>query len=249
VAQIVDELALRRRFDDQNRSETEVIMSRRIAAYFRRHHVGLLALFLGLAGTSYAAANALLPANSVGTRQVINHSLLKVDFKSGQLPRGRAGPRGPAGEQGPQGVQGAQGSTGPQGIQGPPGPFPDGDLPVGKTVRGDFIMGGYDPVAGSGGRAAFGAISFGFRFATAPTPHVILAGDTAPPECPGTVAAPEAASGNLCIYEGSFANRESVMCFSWDLNEGADRTGAVLRLLGSVDTGPFESNGTWAATA
>jgi hypothetical protein len=224
-------------------------MSKRIAGYLCRHHVGLLALFLALAGTSYAAANGLLPANSVGTKQVINHSLRKVDFKAGQLPRGPAGPEGPAGLQGPQGAQGPQGLPGPQGIQGPPGPFPDGDLPVGKTVRGDFIMGGDDLVAGSGGRAAFGAISFGFRFAAAPTPHVILAGDTPPPECPGTVASPEAASGNLCIYEGSFANRESVTSFSWDLNEGADRTGAVLRLLDSVDTGAFESNGTWAATA
>jgi len=56
-------------------------------------------------------------------------------------------------------------------------------------------------------------------------------------------------SGNLCIYEGGFANRESVTSFSWGLAEGADRTGAVLRLLDSVDTGGFESNGTWAATA
>jgi hypothetical protein len=32
------------------------------------------------------ASSALLPANSVGTKQVINHSLLKKDFKAGQLP-------------------------------------------------------------------------------------------------------------------------------------------------------------------
>ena len=228
-----------------------MVMSKRIAEYFRRHHVGLLALFFALAGTSYAASSLVAP-NSVGTRQVINHSLLSQDFKAGQLPRGprgRAGSEGPQGPQGAEGPQGPAGSQGPPGQQGPPGPFPDGDLPVGKTVRGDWIMGGHDSVTGSGGGAAFSAISFGFRFRAAPTPHVILVGQTPPSECPGTVAAPEAASGNLCIYEGEFANRDSVTSFSSDLVEGADRTGAELRLLDSVDTGPFESNGTWAATS
>src|SRR6266566_8346943 len=64
------------------------------------------------------AAATLLPANSVGTRQVIDHSLLKVDFKAGQLPRGLRGLRGLAGS---QGVQGAQGPQGAQGIQGATG--------------------------------------------------------------------------------------------------------------------------------
>src|SRR5439155_13211207 len=44
-----------------------------------------------------------------GTRQVINHSLLKADFKPGQLPRGLRGESGPAG---------ANGDTGPSGPAG-----------------------------------------------------------------------------------------------------------------------------------
>ena len=36
--------------------------------YVRRHHIGLLALFIALGGTSYAAV--ALPANSVGTKQI-----------------------------------------------------------------------------------------------------------------------------------------------------------------------------------
>jgi hypothetical protein len=218
-------------------------MSKRLAGYLGRHHVGLLALFLALAGTSYAAASSLLPANSVGTKQVINHSLRKVDFKAGQLPRGPAGPEGAAGPQGTQGPQGAQGPQGPQGIQGPPGPFPDGNLPVGKTVRGDFG-------AASAANPAVTGISFVFRFPTAPTPHVILAGGTPPAECPGTVAAPEAASGNLCIYEGDSFNRASLDCFNSQTQMGAaDPTGAILRVLGSNPSMAFESHGTWAATA
>src|SRR3954470_13231258 len=92
--------------------------------HLRRHSVGYLALLVAMGGTSYAAAT-LLPPNSVGTRQVINHSLLKVDFKAGQLPTGARGPQGPtgaAGTQGPAGATGAQGPPGVAGSQGPAGP-------------------------------------------------------------------------------------------------------------------------------
>jgi hypothetical protein len=37
-------------------------------AYLRRHHIGIIALFVALGGTSYAATQ--LPDNSVGTRQI-----------------------------------------------------------------------------------------------------------------------------------------------------------------------------------
>ena len=77
--------------------------------------VALLALFIALAGTSYAAIK--LPANSVGTKaikngaiqrvdlaanavdsaRVANHTLLARDFKAGKLPAGPTGPKGDAG--------------------------------------------------------------------------------------------------------------------------------------------------------
>jgi hypothetical protein len=41
----------------------------------------------------------------VGTKQVINNSLLAKDFKAGQLPRGPQGPQGEAGEQGPEALR------------------------------------------------------------------------------------------------------------------------------------------------
>lgn len=40
----------------------------RVLAYLRRHHVGIIALFIALGGTSYAATQ--LPVDSVGTRQI-----------------------------------------------------------------------------------------------------------------------------------------------------------------------------------
>jgi hypothetical protein len=90
--------------------------------------VASLALLVSLTGTSVAAVDQLLPRGSVGTPQlktnavtskkVKNGSLLRADFKAGQIP---AGARGPAGPAGPQGAQGIQGTQGIQGIQGPSG--------------------------------------------------------------------------------------------------------------------------------
>jgi hypothetical protein len=69
-----------------------------------------MALVVALGGTSYAAIK--LPANSVTSKQVKDRSLLKKDFKTGQLPAGKTGPAGPAG---------AAGAAGPQGFTGPAG--------------------------------------------------------------------------------------------------------------------------------
>src|SRR5919108_370841 len=79
--------------------------------------IACIALAVALGGTSYAAAT--LARNSVGTKQlkknavisskVKNRSLLAVDFKAGQLPRGAQGPAGPTG------ATGATGATGPIG--------------------------------------------------------------------------------------------------------------------------------------
>ena len=73
--------------------------------------VATLALFLALGGGAYAALK--LPKNSVGAKQikrnavrsskVKNASLLKRDFKPGELPTAVEGPRGPKGETGERG--------------------------------------------------------------------------------------------------------------------------------------------------
>ena len=83
--------------------------------------VACTALAISLGGVSYAATS--LPRNSVGSAQlkpnavnsakVANGSLLRVDFKKGQLSAGSAGGAGPAGP---------KGDTGPKGEKGDPGP-------------------------------------------------------------------------------------------------------------------------------
>lgn len=89
--------------------------------------LAIVALFVALGGSSYAAVS-VLPRASVGTPQlkqsavnskkVQDGSLLVKDFKQGQLPAGPQGPQGPQGEPGQQGPQGPQGVPGPQGAPG-----------------------------------------------------------------------------------------------------------------------------------
>src|SRR5512133_4003583 len=90
------------------------------ASYINRHHLALFALFFALGGTAFAAGNALLPGNSVGTRQVINGSLQANDL-SKTARTALKGNRGPTGPAGARGTQGATGATGEQGVQGVPG--------------------------------------------------------------------------------------------------------------------------------
>ena len=94
-------------------------MFRRIGRHVAGNAVGYLALVVALGGTSWAAIT--LPPNSVTSVQVKDHSLLAVDFKKGQLPRGPKGVRGKRGRTGPTGATGGLGPAGPPGPQGVPG--------------------------------------------------------------------------------------------------------------------------------
>jgi hypothetical protein len=91
------------------------------------HAIALLALFVALGGTSYAALK-------IRGKDVVNGSLTGSDIKkrsvpldrlSGKLPAGPAGPAGAKGADGAPGAKGATGAKGEQGVQGPPG-TPDG---------------------------------------------------------------------------------------------------------------------------
>ncbi|MFN0155382.1 MAG: hypothetical protein ACKVUT_13490 [Gaiella sp.] len=93
--------------------------------------VACIALLVALSGTGIAAVVAVAP-NSVGTvhlqasavtgpkiatdavtsAKIRNGSLLRSDFKAGQLPRGPQGPAGPAGATGTAGPAGATGAAG-----------------------------------------------------------------------------------------------------------------------------------------
>jgi hypothetical protein len=89
--------------------------------------IACLALLVALSGTGIAAVNALprgsvgnaqLQSNSVTSIKVRNGSLLRADFRAGQIPSGPPGPQGPAGPGGPTGPAGATGPAGPAGAVG-----------------------------------------------------------------------------------------------------------------------------------
>jgi hypothetical protein len=105
-------------------------MLSRLVHYVRRHHIALLALFIALGGTSYAAAK--LPSNSVGSRQIRDHAVTKAKLaasvQAALASRGRTvtapGPAGKPGATGPKGdpaVAGPAGAVGPKGDIGDPG--------------------------------------------------------------------------------------------------------------------------------
>jgi len=100
-----------------------------VIRFLHTHLVACLALFVALGGTSYAVVR--LPANSVTTRQVKDFSLLRRDFRRGQL---RAGPLGTAGRRGAVGAQGPVGAVGPVGDTGDPGRAASGMLTGRVTV-------------------------------------------------------------------------------------------------------------------
>jgi Collagen triple helix repeat (20 copies) len=108
----------------------------RLLIHLRANLVAYLALFLALGGTSYAAGSALLP-NSVGSRHVVDRSLLARDFKRGELPRGPRGKRGLVGSMGFRGPVGSQGQKGETGGRGPAG-MPGAAGPAGAAgARGE----------------------------------------------------------------------------------------------------------------
>jgi hypothetical protein len=207
-----------------------------------------IALTAALGGTSFAAVNAL-PRNSVGTKQLKNGAVTrkKINKKTLSQLRGNRGPRGPQGAQGPAGTQGPQGIQGIQGIQGPPGPFPDGDIPAGKTIRGTLFIFG----SAAGANQFFdGEINFGFSLSAAPTARYINAGTTPPAQCPGTVTNPQAQPGNLCIYERLNINAPTRFAYN-PLNNGfnqSSRYGTGIAVYSGA-AGQVEIDASWAVTS
>jgi hypothetical protein len=172
-----------------------------LVSYVRRHHLGLLALFVALSGTAYAAT---LPRNSVGTAQLKRNavtsakvkpaSLLGSDFRQGQIPAGPQGPRGPQGATGPEGpagprgpegatgARGAEGATGARGAEGPAGPQgPAGATNV--TVRQGPVGAGESTVMCNPGEVAVGG--GGFTQDPAEPTFLVSSGPTAPAQGQG----------------------------------------------------------------
>jgi hypothetical protein len=204
--------------------------------------VAYLALFIALGGGAYAATvvkrNRVISSsirnghvkrvdvgrNAIDSPRVRDRSLLAQDFRPGQLPRGE---RGEPGERGPAGD-----------------PFP-ATLPTGKTLRGAYYVLGTASAANQDDGSGY---SFQYTLASAPAAHLVAAGATAPPECPGTAAQPEAQAGHLCVYEAARVNG-TVEVLRPDTGSAGSSEEGFLVGIRSAASGDFYSRGSWAVTS
>ena len=199
-----------------------------------------IAVFVALGGSSYAAValtkNSIkskhigkgqikrsdIARNAVNSGKVANNSLLAADFKAGELPAGSQGPKGDKGD------------------KGDPGPLVT-TLPSGATLRGMYAWAGRKTT----GYSPVWPLSYQFPLASSPTINVIGIGGASTAACPGTVADPQAAPGNLCVYQ---QRNDGTLAFQV-LNEvQGGRYGAVL-YAPIADNTNYEYEGTWAVTA
>jgi hypothetical protein len=145
---------------------------------------------------------------------------------------------------------GPQGAKGDQGAQGVPGPFVD-TVPSSRTLRGSWVVSG---TAAAAGEASEDSVPFPFPLASAPSVHFV-ADSTAPPaECSGSVSDPQAAAGNLCVYQSAVhVSVTGVAVFNplLDTASAANRSsrfGFSVRATSS-GSGSIRTSGTWAVTA
>lgn len=202
--------------------------------------VAIVALVVALTGAAFAAG---------GLTKQQEKQVTKIAKKYA----GKPGKPGPAGPQGPAGAPGAKGDTGPKGDRGEKGEKGDrgergeeglegspwtagGVLPSGETETGTWSVG----IAQAASQSTK-PLSFNIPLATAPT--AVHFGEEETTECPGNVANPEAAPGNVCVYVEFEENLSLLEIAGFPLkwksgvvllfNEGAGAIGA----------------GTWAVTA
>ena len=107
----------------------------------RQNVLGLVAIFIALSGTAFAATAARdtvtsksIRDNVIRSKDVKDESLTDTDI-SDSVTADLQGPEGPQGELGPEGLQGERGLQGEPGETGPPGPSTG---PAGGALAGSF---------------------------------------------------------------------------------------------------------------
>jgi hypothetical protein len=157
---------------------------------------------------------------------------------------GRAGKNG---ANGLNGANGANGNDGKEGKEGPAGPYVDA-LPSGKSEKGVWAI----IENGKSGGTLATAISFPIPLSSTPTVHFIPF-ETAPPAgCSGSVSAPAAAPGNLCVFNSiALISLEFLEFYTPETNINlatkAGKTGTLVVFVSNVE-GNQQATGTWAVT-
>jgi hypothetical protein len=152
--------------------------------------IALVALFVALGGTGYAALK--LPKNSVGTKQLKNNAVTGAKVKNGSLSVGDFGGTLPTGATGPKGDTGAKGDKGDTGAKGDPGAKGDKGDKGDAGNNGNNGSQGPTGAAGANG-AALVASARCLNAAGCPVPStgntlIPLAGDTTWTQATGDAA-------------------------------------------------------------
>jgi hypothetical protein len=220
----------------------------RTLQHLRRHLVAYLALFVALSGTSYAAATKLAPKNSVGSPQVINGSLQKVDLSKKafaalrgapglQGPQGPAGLAGPAGTQGPKGDPGGTGAAGQPGGQGPQGLPGSATLRAGPGVAGLATLDSGAAIVGSYTSATIGADGLGLISYYDSTSHDLKVAHCNNPACASASASPLDSAGDVGLYTSVTIGADGLGLISYH-----DATNGVLKVAHCADLACTSAN-------
>lgn len=230
-----------------------------------------LALVFAMSGGAYAAGRYVITSTKQISPKVLR-ALKGANGKNGAIgpagapgaagPQGQAGAKGETGPAGPQGVEGKEGKEGPEGKQGSPWTA-GGTLPAGKTLEGQWNVGGYAAVADERFEAS---VSYGLPLAKAPITHYIRPSAPVPAGCLGSAEEPGAEPGNLCVFATSENNSlqefliyhfPSICDFGADscnrTDPNAEGEGALdgfgIQGLAENAESEMEALGTWAVTA
>lgn len=238
-------------------------ITKRIAGHLRAPSaatiIALLALFVALGSTTYAAIN--LPANSVGTKQIKNAAVTNWKIKNGAVGTNKIADRAvtkaklnvtgvtvPDATNANHATNADNAGSAANATSADSASSP-GTLKSGQTLRGAYATGIAN--AGAPGEQIRTAVSFLFQFPSAISAsavHFVAQGAAPPAGCPGSSAAPEAASGNLCVYEYVGGNYSSMTIRNpTNGSLGASKFGFYLLVVGAA-VGQVYSYGTWAVT-
>jgi hypothetical protein len=227
----------------------------------------VLALVFAMSGGALAASKYLITSTKQISPKVL--AALKGNTGAGGVrgPSGEAGPpgaRGQTGLTGASGRAGANGKEGQEGVEGSEGPAgpkgepwsPNNTLPKGATESGAWSV----QINNS---LQLGTVSFPVKLATeleATHVHVIglLEGEGEEKEsevvklgeCKGTLAAPAAGSGNLCVFVSgrSQVSEIAFVASPVTIQPGAGVSGALLVFTPSFTPEGQFGLGTWAVT-